>query len=405
MADSENSNNHENCTGLTKNFDNGYDIDELMCLVSSSGNHCSKDENCSGLMKNYGSGYNIDATDELMRMVSSTGNHCSNEKNSSGLMKNYDSGYGIDATDELMRVVSSTGNHCNNDENYDIDAWLNDQLACMDSTCEEKAGNHCYNDENCSGLTKNSGIWNDMAAWMNDQLACTDSTLEEKAGNHCNWKSSVVPGFRFKPTDEELFYWYLLPKITGGQIRDGIVKDIDLYKYEPHHLTSLAFDHDDGKMYFFTPLHKKHKNGQRVERETKNGFWKSTQKAKSTRVRSEHGSLVGLKTSLVYHSPKGDKPKKSNWLMQEFRLQGKETSKNQTETAEPSSSNMFDNVVLCVVYKKEGKKKSGTDDENESSKRTDQSDQDSIAPSCEFITSPSSESQSNHNFNPQNIPH
>ncbi|KAJ7955687.1 NAC domain-containing protein [Quillaja saponaria] len=244
------------------------------------------------------------------------------------------------------------------------------------------------NDENCSGLTKNCDHGYDVDA--TDEVMCMISST----GNHCDWKSPVAPGYRFKPTDEELFYWYLLPKITGCQIRDGTVKDIDLYKYEPRHLTSLGFEHDDGRMYFFTPLHKKHKNGQRVERGTKKGFWKSTQKLKSIRVRSEHGSLVGLKTSLVYHrrSRKGGKSKKSNWLMQEFRLQGKATSKNHTQTTGPSSSNVFDNVVLCVVYKNEDKRKSNTD-KNESSEGTE-SDQDLIAPSpnyCGLLTYPSSE--------------
>lgn len=45
--------------------------------------------------------------------------------------------------------------------------------------------------------------------------------------------SSLAPGFRFHPTDEELVRYYLRRKICGKPFRFDAISDIDIYKVEP----------------------------------------------------------------------------------------------------------------------------------------------------------------------------
>lgn len=45
--------------------------------------------------------------------------------------------------------------------------------------------------------------------------------------------SSMFPGFRFSPTDEELISYYLKKKIEGAQNCVEIISEIEIWKYEP----------------------------------------------------------------------------------------------------------------------------------------------------------------------------
>lgn len=45
--------------------------------------------------------------------------------------------------------------------------------------------------------------------------------------------STVPPGFRFHPTDEELVGYYLRKKIASQKIDLDVIRDIDLYRIEP----------------------------------------------------------------------------------------------------------------------------------------------------------------------------
>lgn len=48
----------------------------------------------------------------------------------------------------------------------------------------------------------------------------------------------VLPGFRFHPTDEELVGFYLRRKAEKKPLRTDIIKQIDIYKYDPWDLPS-----------------------------------------------------------------------------------------------------------------------------------------------------------------------
>lgn len=48
--------------------------------------------------------------------------------------------------------------------------------------------------------------------------------------------TSLAPGFRFHPTDEELVRYYLRRKACGKLFRFEAVAEIDVYKSEPWEL-------------------------------------------------------------------------------------------------------------------------------------------------------------------------
>lgn len=46
-------------------------------------------------------------------------------------------------------------------------------------------------------------------------------------------ESSVPPGFRFRPTEEELVGYYLKRKINSMKMDIDVIAELDLYKIEP----------------------------------------------------------------------------------------------------------------------------------------------------------------------------
>jgi hypothetical protein len=48
----------------------------------------------------------------------------------------------------------------------------------------------------------------------------------------------LLPGFRFHPTDEELISFYLKRKIQQKPVSIELIKQLDIYKYDPWDLPS-----------------------------------------------------------------------------------------------------------------------------------------------------------------------
>ncbi|KAJ0470368.1 putative transcription factor NAM family [Helianthus annuus] len=155
--------------------------------------------------------------------------------------------------------------------------------------------------------------------------------------------SSLAPGFRFHPTDEELVRYYLRRKICGKPFRFDAISDVDVYKVEPWDLPGLSrLKTRDLEWYFFSVLDKKYGNGSRTNRATDRGYWKTTGKDRSVYHRSQ---LVGMKKTLVYHIGRAPKGERTNWVMHEYRLIDQDLEK---------AGISQDAFVLCRIFRKSG---------------------------------------------------
>ncbi|KAK4493015.1 hypothetical protein RD792_000014 [Penstemon davidsonii] len=130
-----------------------------------------------------------------------------------------------------------------------------------------------------------------------------------------------LPGFRFHPTDEELVGFYLRRKVDKKPIRIELIKQTDIYKYDPWDLPkSSSVVGDKEEWYFYCKRGRKYKNSIRPNRVTCSGFWKATGIDKPIYSSSSSGCIIGLKKSLVYYRGSAGKGTKTDWMMHEFRL-------------------------------------------------------------------------------------
>lgn len=61
----------------------------------------------------------------------------------------------------------------------------------------------------------------------------------------------LPPGFRFHPTDDELVTHYLCRKCAAQSIGVPIIKEIDLYKFDPWQLPGTSFSSTAFLNFFF----------------------------------------------------------------------------------------------------------------------------------------------------------
>ncbi|XVF23494.1 hypothetical protein REPUB_Repub13aG0043400 [Reevesia pubescens] len=154
--------------------------------------------------------------------------------------------------------------------------------------------------------------------------------------------TSLAPGFRFHPTDEELVRYYLKRKILDKPSFDAI-SVIDIYRSEPWDLPDKSkLKSRDLEWYFFSALDKKYGNGSRTNRATERGYWKTTGKDRPIRHRER---VVGMKKTLVYHKGRAPRGERTNWVMHEYRL---------TDEALEKGGIQQDAFVLCRVFQKSG---------------------------------------------------
>ncbi|XP_018471279.1 NAC domain-containing protein 78 [Raphanus sativus] len=155
--------------------------------------------------------------------------------------------------------------------------------------------------------------------------------------------TSLAPGFRFHPTDEELVRYYLKRKVCNRPFNFDAISVTDVYKSEPWDLPDKSkLKSRDLEWYFFSMLDKKYSNGSKTNRATEKGYWKTTGKDREIRNGSRG---VGMKKTLVYHKGRAPRGERSNWVMHEYRLTDDELKK----TGAPQ-----DAFVLCRIFQKSG---------------------------------------------------
>ncbi|CAM8987576.1 hypothetical protein QQ045_007787 [Rhodiola kirilowii] len=171
----------------------------------------------------------------------------------------------------------------------------------------------------------------------------TGSTRE----NEDERQLELPPGFRFYPSDEELVSHYLAPKVFDTSFRCLAIGEADLNKCEPWDLPGRA-KMGEKEWYFFSLKDRKYPTGQRTNRATDSGYWKATGKDKEI---YKMKTLVGMKKTLVFYRGRAPKGTKTNWVMHEFRLDGKYSFQNLPK----SSKNEW--VISRVFEKCSGGKK------------------------------------------------
>ncbi|GMH21895.1 hypothetical protein Nepgr_023738 [Nepenthes gracilis] len=173
--------------------------------------------------------------------------------------------------------------------------------------------------------------------------------MENVSGCHGEEEAmELPPGFRFYPTDEELITHYLSPKVLDRNFSSRAFGEVDLNKCEPWDLPRRA-KMGEKEWYFFCVKDRKYPTGLRTNRATAAGYWKTTGKDREI-YRGK--SLVGMKKTLVFYKGRAPKGEKSNWVMHEYRLEGKFSLKNNHPA---TATNEW---VICRVFHRnsDGKK-------------------------------------------------
>ncbi|KAL4306889.1 hypothetical protein S245_056520 [Arachis hypogaea] len=161
----------------------------------------------------------------------------------------------------------------------------------------------------------------------------------------------LPPGFRFHPTDEEIITYYLTEKVMNSSFSATAIGEADLNKSEPWDLPKKA-KMGEKEWYFFCQKDRKYPTGMRTNRATDSGYWKATGKDKE--IFKGKGNLVGMKKTLVFYRGRAPKGEKTNWVMHEFRLEGKFANYNLPKAAKDEW------VVSRVFHKNTDVKKTTT---------------------------------------------
>ncbi|KAM0953864.1 putative transcription factor NAM family [Dioscorea sansibarensis] len=166
-----------------------------------------------------------------------------------------------------------------------------------------------------------------------------------------NPATSLPPGFRFHPTDEELILHYLRNRAASAPCPVSIIAEVDIYKFDPWDLPPQA-KFGDREWYFFSPRDRKYPNGVRPNRAAASGYWKATGTDKPIHTSSSNVN-IGVKKALVFYKGRPPKGLKTNWIMHEYRLA---EAQSNSQTYRPmrlrDSSMRLDDWVLCRIYKK-----------------------------------------------------
>ncbi|XP_060174825.1 protein CUP-SHAPED COTYLEDON 3-like [Lycium barbarum] len=158
--------------------------------------------------------------------------------------------------------------------------------------------------------------------------------------------STLPPGFRFYPSDEELICHYLYKKIANQEVIKGTLVEIDLHTCEPWQLPEVA-KLNSNEWYFFSFRDRKYATGFRTNRATISGYWKATGKDRTV-FDTQTAALIGMRKTLVFYKNRAPNGIKTGWIMHEFRLENPHIPPKE-------------DWVLCRVFHK------GTKDENNTS--------------------------------------
>ncbi|CAA3009532.1 NAC domain-containing 83-like [Olea europaea subsp. europaea] len=159
--------------------------------------------------------------------------------------------------------------------------------------------------------------------------------------------SKLPPGFRFQPTDEEIVFQYLAPKIFSCPLPASIIPEISISKYDP--CREFPGDSTGKDKYFFSNK----EPGNRSSRATEDGYWKGSGSDKRIIYRKRK-PIMGMKKTLVFHKGKYPQASRTDWIMHEYSITiyGNIASNSKQRKNSQGSFIQIGNWVLCHVFKK-----------------------------------------------------
>ncbi|TVU03153.1 hypothetical protein EJB05_51311, partial [Eragrostis curvula] len=168
---------------------------------------------------------------------------------------------------------------------------------------------------------------------------------------------NLPPGFRFHPSDEEIITCYLTHKVRDYNFTAIAIGEVDINKSEPWELPSKA-KMGEKEWYFYCLKDRKYPTGLKANRATEAGYWKATGKDREIyHSASNVPMLIGMKKTLVFYKGRAPKGVKTNWVMHEYRLDGKgrvpcPATNSNTKSKKPCSSSKVEEWVVCRVFDK-----------------------------------------------------
>ncbi|KAL2457281.1 NAC domain containing protein 83 [Forsythia ovata] len=162
--------------------------------------------------------------------------------------------------------------------------------------------------------------------------------------------SKLPPGFRFQPTDEEIVFQYLAPKIFSCPLPASIIPEISISKYDPWDFPGDSADEDK---YFFSNKEPGYQTANPSSRAAGGGYWKGSGSDKRIICR-KWKPIMGMKKTLVFHKGKHTRASRSDWIMHEYRITilRNITCNSQLRKNYQGSLIQIGNWVLCHVFKK-----------------------------------------------------
>ncbi|XP_010065925.2 uncharacterized protein LOC104453109 isoform X1 [Eucalyptus grandis] len=141
--------------------------------------------------------------------------------------------------------------------------------------------------------------------------------------------NNLPVGYRFHPTDEEYVDYYLKNRVRGFIDHPCIIPDVDICRWDPwelpqkfHGESIIRLDDKVQEWWFFCP-----QMPQQVKRSTPSGYWKKTGTDRNVKARDTN-RVIGSKKTLVFHTGRGSRGVKTNWVIHEYHLPANELNRN-----------------------------------------------------------------------------
>ncbi|XP_019096491.1 PREDICTED: NAC transcription factor 29-like [Camelina sativa] len=188
----------------------------------------------------------------------------------------------------------------------------------------------CWKKETCV-------LWS--CEWGGKMKSSIASSSSSSSAAH-NLPYVLPPGFKFTPSDEELFINYLKPFSPDRKYYyppfNIPIHHVNIYKSNPYQLSVEFEKGNDEEWFFVTERNKIGKNGKKQNRgDDSGGYWNATVGAKQIYAGQDD---VGYVTALEYCVGRPPNGVKTDWLMHEYWFE--------------SSSDDNDKVdyALCKIY-------------------------------------------------------